>query len=134
MAVRIGDMSEYCHVGVAVWLGDTLFVAESVMPSVRLMPLSNMSHKGFYWIPLAEMGSDEFKFVMSKIGRGKYSKWQGILAKLKKLVIGDDDLWQCAEFAIASRNLSGVDLGYVATPSQVVAVGLGYGPLYRVTA
>ena len=124
-AVRVFTQSEYCHVGTALHAWDRLFLIESVAPFVRIWPLSNLSDDGFFWVNLdTPMSYAELRFAMSKVGKGRYSKWQAIMAKFRQLAIGADDLWECAEFMITHRRLSGLDLGDVATPDEVVEVAL----------
>lgn len=132
-AVRLGTQSEYSHISMAWVIGGRVFIIESVQPDIRLMPLSNMfGAHGIYWIPLqAPMSDQELEFALSKVGNGKYSVWQAIMAQLRKLKIGADNLWECAEFVIAARRFSGVDLGDKATPSAVVLAAQGQGsPVY----
>ncbi len=120
-AVRVGTQSEYCHVGILWSIGGRMFVLESVTPLIRIVPLSNFVKEGFYWIPsTVDMTYREMEFALSKVAVGKYSKWQAILAQLRKLKIGHDDLWECAEYVIACRKMSGMDCGDKATPSAVV--------------
>lgn len=120
-AVRIATESEYCHVGLALAFAGRVWVVESVQPTVRLMPLSNLLDGGAFWLPLnAPMSDAETEFALAKVGKGKYSKLQAIQAQLNAIEVGADDLWSCAEFLIAARRLSGVDLGPKATPAAVV--------------
>lgn len=120
-AVRIGTASEYCHVGLAWVFAGRVWVIESVAPVVRVVPLSNLLEQGFYWLPIPpNMSGSELEFAFSKVGKGRYSKVQAVAAQLNLLDVGADDLWECAEFVIAARRLSGVDLGPKATPSAVV--------------
>lgn len=130
--VRAVTESEYSHVGMAWVVGDRVFVIESVTPVVRIVPLSNLLKDGVYWIPLdTPISDEELAFALSKVGNGRYSKWQAILSQLKKLKIGADDLWECAEFIIECRKRSGVILGNVATPAEVVKAAQSLGkPLY----
>lgn len=127
-AVRLSTESEYSHVALAWVFAGRVFLIESVEPYVRIIPLSNIADKGFYHIPVGEDFSEqELEFLMSKVGLAKYSKIQAILAYFKKIKIGADQLWECAELAITSRRLSGVDLGDKATPSAVVKTLLEAG-------
>lgn len=120
-AVRIFTESEYCHVGLVREDAGRLFVIESVTPFIRVKPLSEFIKDGFYWIPVNKPISDnELRFAMSEVGKGRYSKFQAIIAQLNMLPIGKDDKWECAEFCIVARAKSGVDLGNKATPSAVV--------------
>lgn len=133
-AVRLFTQSEFSHVGVAIVFGGRVWMAESVTPVVRLVPLSNFVKDSFYWIPTkTEMTEVELEFLLSKVGIAKYSKWQAILAYLKKLKIGEDELFECAEYVICARRLSRMNLGDVATPSAVVKEALEQSlPLYYV--
>lgn len=133
-AVRFGTQSEYSHIGIAWVIGGRVFVVESVTPVIRMVPLSLMVDEGFYWIPLdADIADAELEFALSKIGTGRYSKLQAIMAQLRTLKIGADNLWECAEFVIMARKLSGVDLGDKATPSAVVRAAQDRGaPVYFV--
>lgn len=127
-AVRVFSSSEYSHIGVAIVFAGRVWLAESVTPVVRLVPLSNFAEGGFYVIPTRNPMTDtEQEYLMSKVGVAKYSKWQAILAYLNKLKIGQDDLWECAEYTICARRLSGLDLGDSATPSRVVKEALKQG-------
>lgn len=123
--VRLFDQSEYCHVGMIVWIGDTVFVVESVTPTVRLVPLSNFVEEGFYWIPLGGLSStEEVNAALSMVGKARYSKWDAVKGWFKKLRIGSNRSWQCAEAVIFWRRISGINLGNVATPSAVVEAAL----------
>jgi hypothetical protein len=127
-AVRLFQESEYSHVGLAWKCSGRLFVIEAVTPYVRIFPLSNYAQEGFYHIPLKKpMESKELEFALSKVGNGKYSKWEAILAFFRALSIGKDNLWQCAEFVMTCRKLSGVNLGGVATPAAIVKTALENG-------
>jgi hypothetical protein len=132
-AVRIFTESEYTHVGLVLELGGRLFLLESVVPVIRLVPLSNSIDKnGFYHLPMhTDINNEELEFSLSKLGRGKYSKIEAILAQFRKIKIGANDLWECAEYVIACRRLSGVDLGDVATPAEVVRSALKLGKEMR---
>lgn len=132
-AVRLASLTEFSHIGVAVVLGGHVWLAESVMPFVRLVPLSNFAGQGFYVIHTdKEMTTQEFDFLVSKIGNGRYSKWQAIKAWFGKLKLGMDELYECAEYVILARRLSGLDLGNRAVPAAVVKEALlkGYSIKY----
>lgn len=126
--VRLFSTTEYCHVGVAIVLGGRVWIAESVSPVVRLVPLSNLAKGGFFVIPTrTPMGDEELEYLLSKVGLSEYSKWQAIKAYLNKLTLGDDDLFECAEYVICARKLSGLDLGNRAVPAAVVKEALKQG-------
>jgi hypothetical protein len=119
--VRTFTQSDYCHVGLIWGVADRLFVIEAVNPLVRLVPLSKYAAEGFFWIPTeAPISDDELEYALADVGVGQYSKWQAVLAFLRRLRIGADQLKSCAEFLIECRNRSGVDLGDTATPAAVV--------------
>jgi hypothetical protein len=120
-AVRLFTQSEYSHVGVAIVFGGRVWIAESVTPFVRLVPLSNFVKDGFYLIKTeTPMTEAEQEFLLSKVGVAPYSQWQAIKAYFHQLKIGEDDIYECAEYVICARKMSGMDLGNVATPSAVV--------------
>lgn len=131
-AVRAASFTEYSHVGVAVVMGGRVWIAESVTPLVRFVPLSNFAKEGFFVIHTdTDMTEDELEFLLSKVGNGKYSKWQAVLAWFDKLTLGADNLFECAEYVILARRLSGLDLGNRAVPAAVVKEALNRGfPMY----
>lgn len=123
MAVRVGTMSEYCHVGLVWEAGGRLWVIEAVSPKVRIVPLSHFALEGFYWLALpgqTEISDPELERALASVGVSRYSRWQAVLGGLKRLAIGEDNKTQCAEFVIDCRRVSGIDLGPVATPAAVV--------------
>lgn len=132
--VRVFTQSEFTHVGLVWEVAGRLFVIEAVEPVVRITPLSHCAEEGFYWAPLnTPISDEELEFALSKVGKAKYSKWQAIKSQFKSLKVGEDDLFECAEFVICARKLSGVNLGDVATPSEVVKAAQESGsPLYFV--
>lgn len=128
MAVRLFSASEYCHIGVAVVFGGRVWVAESVSPVVRLVPLSIYAKDGMYIIPTrTPMNDTELEYLLSKVGTGKYSKWQAMMAYLDRLELGADEHFECAEYAICARRLSGLELGPRAVPASVVKEALKQG-------
>jgi len=133
-AVRVFTESEYSHICVAWVVAGRVFVIESVEPKVRIFPLSNLADEGFYLIqtPDKPMTDAELEYGLKWVGVGEYSKLQAIEGQLNMLEVGTDNLWQCSEFTIAMRRLSGLDLGGKVTPSGVVqkALELGYSLQY----
>ena len=119
--VRTVTQSEYCHVGLVLEWGGRLFVVEAVTPTIRIKPLSQFVDKGFYHIAVnAPVTDEETEFALKLVSVGKYSKLEAMEGFFETLEIGEDDLWQCAEFVITCRKLSGVDCGNIATPADVV--------------
>lgn len=126
--VRLFSLTEYTHVGVIVKIGNRLFIAESVSPVVRLVPLSNFAEEGFFVIPTRNpMTDEELEYLLKHVGKAKYSKWQAIKAWLNDLDIGKDGEFECAEYVIAARRLSSLDLGPRAVPACVVQEALNKG-------
>lgn len=127
-AVRFFTQSEYSHVALVWEIAGRLFLIESVVPLIRIVPLSMFVNDGFYHLPMqCEMNDAELEFALSEVGKGEYSKWQAILAQVRGIKVGADALWECAEFVIASRRRSGIELGPKATPSAVVQKALERG-------
>jgi hypothetical protein len=127
-AVRLFTESEYSHVGLIWKVSGRLFVIEAVTPFIRIVPLSQYAKDGFYHVPMKKpMSSQELEYALSEVGVGGYSKLEAIKGFLKTLRIGDNHEWQCSEFVIACRNISGVFLGDTATPSAVVQAALSQG-------
>ena len=117
--VRAFSQSEYCHVGVAWVIGKRVFILESVGTGIRIYPLS--LELPFYWIPIKKYWTKDIEeFALSKMG-AKYSKWEGIQALFGKLKNGDDNEWECAEFALALLSRGNVISNDVkAVPTNVV--------------
>lgn len=120
--VRCATQSEYSHVGIAYVMGGRVWLIESVVPKVRMIPLSNVLQDGpFYWTPLGTPLSDaELEFYCSEMGVGDYSKLEAVQAQLGRLDIGANHDWECAELVISGRRRSGLDLGPKAVPTDVV--------------
>jgi hypothetical protein len=120
MLVRLASLSEFSHVGVVVEIGKRVFIAESVSPLVRLIPLSNYADEGFYVSPTnTPMSEGELEFLMSKVGVGTYSKWQAVKAWFNKLNIGEDNQFECGEYVLTARRMSGAKLGNRAVPASI---------------
>jgi hypothetical protein len=121
---RIGQRSEYSHVGMACVLNGRVFILESVGKEVRLYPLSK--ELPFYWISSPkELGQVALDYAFSKLGE-EYSKWQAIKSLFGKLNIGEDNKWECSEYFIAILNADGEKIEALATPSAVVKWCISY--------
>jgi hypothetical protein len=126
--VTLFTTSQYSHVGLVWRVSGRLFVLEAVHPYVRIVPLSNFATEGFYVLSMKQaLSKEETEFALSLVGTAKYSYMDGVKAYLKKLKIGEDKAFQCAEYVISARRLSGVDLGDVATPEAIVQKALESG-------
>lgn len=104
--------SEYCHVGVAWVVADRVFVLEAVSQGVRLMPLSQLLPAA--WIPRGIWSLTSEEAAFRNLGK-PYSKFDAILGAVGELSIGDNDVWQCAEYVSHVLGLP------YATPAKMVS-------------
>lgn len=145
LLVRAFTRSEYSHVGLALVGAGRIFILEAVGAGVRLWPLSR--ELPFYWIartapsptdpalpPLPrELGPEAVDFAFDRLG-DRYSKLQAIRAFFGSLRLGEDDIWQCAEYVLSILKADGEVLTNVATPTGVVkAAARDWGPIHYVT-
>lgn len=131
-AVRAFTRSEYSHVGVAWVTSGRVFIIEAVVPQIRIFPLSKKTP--FYWIPTASYWTPEIEeYALSKVG-APYSKWEAIKGFLEKVNIGDNAVWQCAEFVnslLIKANYFPTNI--IATPTKTVeAMQIRNCPVYLV--
>lgn len=131
--VRAVTQSEYCHVGIAWQIGGRLFVLEAVLTGVRIFPLSRMLP--FYWCGVPVTWASEVEdWALRQVGE-PYSQWQAIKAALGLLRVGDDNIWQCAEYAQEVLRRGGVNLPGLATPAALVTAAMKAGsPVWAVEA
>lgn len=128
--VRAFTQSEYCHVGVAWWVGPRLMVLEAVGTGVRIFPLSRLAP--FYWLPIPAVWTPEVEdWALEQVGE-PYSKWQALLAGFGLLKAGEDSIWQCAEYAQAVLDAAGLKLPGKATPSNLVAQAMALAPCWSI--
>lgn len=117
MAVRLGQMSEYTHAGVAWVVAGRVFILHAIGAGVSITPLSH--ELPFYWIPIDRWTAEAEEWALARVGE-PYSKWQAIQAFFGRLKAGADGAWQCAEFAAMALNLAGTPVGYDAlTPTKL---------------
>lgn len=93
--IRMFTMSEYNHVGLAYVTDGRVFVIESVVPDIRIYPLSKelpcyLVKTDFNFSP------DIVEYMLSKVGL-KYSKWEALKAFFTTDT-NNPDAWQCAKF------------------------------------
>jgi hypothetical protein len=123
--VRLGQRSEYTHVGIAWVIAGRVFILEAVSSGIRIFPLSRE-------IPCFHLKTDikwteeVEEFALAKVGE-KYSKWEALLGLFGKTTV--DDKWQCSEFVIEILKLAGNNLDCDATPSEVVNALLNQGKM-----
>ena len=131
--VRFFTQSEYCHVGLAWVVAGRVFVIESVIPKVRIVPLSN--NLPFYWVPTETPWLPETEeFALSQVGVGTYSQLEAVLAQLGKPTPESNGKWECAKFVNALLTMDGLAFDNIRdTPTATVerAQSLGY-PCYFV--
>lgn len=113
----------YCHVGLLWPMGGRLWCLESVIPKIRMSPLSNVASQGFFWLPLDRpMSAEEIEFALSHVSIGEYSQHEAIKAGAGLLTEEDaaNGKWECAKYTVLARAKSGVDLGPRWVPTDVV--------------
>jgi len=117
--VRMGTMSDYNHVGIAYVVGGRVFVVESVVPYVRIYPLSRLLP--FFYIKTGYNFSMEHEERLLKYIGMPYSKWEALKAAFSKST-NNDKVIQCAK--LVNNVFSEFDPGYTKlfdTPGAVVA-------------
>lgn len=125
MAIRVFDLTPYTHVGIAWVVAGRVFVIHAIGRGVSIEPLSKQG--SFYWLPMnLDVGEDALEPAFARIGE-QYSKWQAILGFLRRLKIGTDRMWQCAEWVIWFYRQIGHPLVAEGTPSSVVHSALVAG-------
>jgi uncharacterized protein YycO len=117
-AVRVFTRSEYCHVGIAWRAGACLFALEAVRTGVRIFPLYRL--QPYYYLTVPAVWTPEVeRWALEQVGE-PYSRWQAVKAGLGLLKAGEDNIWQCAEYAQAVLARAGVELKGKATPAHLV--------------
>ena len=122
--VRIFTQSEYCHTGTAWVYGGRVFVIEAVIPTIRIIPLSNVLGDECYWIPNHPHESDRWsnaeEFAMGLIGAGEYSQLEAI-ASLVSETPENTGKWFCSKLSRSILSRMGVLVSEKsATPSNIV--------------
>ena len=123
-AVRVFTRSEYSHVGIAWVVGGRVLVLEAVGAGVRIYPLSRLLPA--YWIGLGRWSDLAEDYALMHVG-DPYSKAQAIAAFFRALTAGEDDAWQCAEYAARVLEMAGTDAGDIYTPAALVEHQLAAG-------
>lgn len=93
--IKMFTMSEYNHVGIAYVTDGRVFVVESVVPDIRIYPLSKELPCYLIQTDL-EFNQADVEYMLSKVGM-KYSKWEAIKALFTKDT-NHPQKWQCAKF------------------------------------
>jgi hypothetical protein len=132
--VRILSRSEFIHTGTAWVIGDRIFVIESVIPHVRIVPLSNLLE--CYWIPM-DLG-DEWDsiedYALRFIGKGPYSQTESILQMIKDDSPIENNKWFCSKLTNELLRKMGIkSCTHPVTPSALVDHLLNLGkPIYKI--
>lgn len=118
--VKLATQSKFTHVGIVWRAGERLFVIESVVPEIRIFPLSNFNE--FYLLQIPKTLSKEAEdYAISLVGQ-KYSKIEAIKGYFGINEV--DKKWQCAEFVLAVLNHDKRVIACKATPRDVVTGSL----------
>lgn len=116
LVVRMATRSEYSHVGTAWVIGERVFVIEAVVPTVRIMPLSQLGD--FYWTKTKApwtMATEDL--ALSYVGQ-KYSQLQAMISPFHEPK--KDNLWQCSELVKAILASDGITIPYTPTPANIM--------------
>lgn len=117
--VRLFQRSEYSHVGIAWVVAGRVFVLESVVPLVRVVPLSGLLPA--YVASGNGLRKDQLERALGMVGKAEYSQWEAIKAFFGYNSLENDHI-QCAEYVI---DVLGLDCP--ATPSEVVRHMIHHG-------
>ena len=121
MFVRLAQMSEYSHVGIALVEDGRVWVLEAVTPLVRKVPLSD--DLPCYVVTGNGLTPEQRLKALSMVGKAKYSQWEAVKAFFGKNTLEDDRI-ECAEFVVEVLGLS-----CKAIPSEVIDFKLSQGAL-----
>lgn len=117
--VRLATVSDFAHVGVAMWLNGKLHVVEATQPYIRVSQVTDMP----YHIPMPGAWTEESSsFLIAQVGTD-YGFMDCVRAYLG-ITTARDDNWQCAELTHEFYRLGGYDLGSRKTPSRLVRKAL----------
>lgn len=115
--VSLFTLSRYSHVGIALWLGDRLFLVSADIPEVKLELLSKT--KPFYHVPMdLEWNEARTEDLLEHLGE-RYS----ILEAIKGFFHANDDKndqWFCTEFSKTFYTSLGLKFSDEMTPSAMV--------------
>ena len=94
--VRMGTMSDWNHVGVAFVTDGRVFVVESVVPEVRIYPLSKLLPFTYIRTPF-KFDEEATSKLLNWVGT-PYSKWEAIKAAFTRDT-NNNKVIQCAKLA-----------------------------------
>jgi len=118
--VRILSRSEYIHTGTAWVVGGRVFVIESVIPYVRIVPLSSLLD--CYWIPmdLEDRWQDVEEYALNFVGKAKYSQVEAVAQMVKGDSPVENKRWFCSKLT----NELLVRMGFPRCPAPVTPSAL----------
>lgn len=115
--VRLFTRSEYTHVGIVWRYKSRIFIIESVIPYIRIVPLSNFLP--CYVIHMnKDLGATSEEVALKLVGVGKYSQWEAIKAYFS--ANKDPDAWQCVEFVKKVLEANNTFIESKDTPSDFI--------------
>lgn len=125
--IKTGDLLVWSHGGWSTW-------HDIQVSLVRMFTQSEFSHVGLAFVSAGRgLGPEALEWAFQRLG-DRYSKWQAIKAFLGGLRLGEDDLWECAEYVLGILRVEGEELTNVATPTGVVKAAMQqWGGLELVT-
>ena len=121
--VRMFTRSTYSHVGIAWVVGGRVFILEAVTPKLRIYPMSKIGD--FYLLPTYANWADTTEHLALENVGVSYSERVAVKAFFKPLQ--EDDVRQCAAYALAVLRADGIKLGNRATPDAVVLAAMRRG-------
>lgn len=115
--VRLADRTEYSHVGMA-WCEDgRVWVIEATRFGLYPQLLSRRN-EDFYWIRAADsLEGAKLDAILERVG-DRYGWMDAVRGWLGRLVAGQNDSWQCAEFYAWAR---GLPVEVRLTPSSLIS-------------
>lgn len=115
--VSLFSLSRYSHVGVAIELGERLFLVSADIPEVKLELLSKT--KPFYHVPMnIEWSSQNTENLLKHLGE-RYSILEAIKGYFRKNN-DENDLWFCTEFAKDFYKTLDIPFSKDMTPQDMV--------------
>lgn len=116
--VKFFTKSEYTHTAIAWVVGERVMIIESVVPLVRINPLSN--DLPCMVIPGNGLSEHQLETALKIVGKGQYSMWEAVRAYFRTNDMNDNH-WECAEFTVSVLQESLPELkSCQATPAAVV--------------
>lgn len=104
--VRIGTMSKFTHVGIALIEEGETFIVEAEIPKVRKTHISEYNDYDLLCISYdKELTEEHLQYLYTHLG-DPYSIWQAVLVLFNVTKL-DDNKWICSEHAYRFLRLQG---------------------------